>query len=265
MIQKLKLKNWKSHHESEFDFSSGVNVLVGEMGSGKSSVLEALSFALFGTTPALQSRTVKLDNIIRRNPSPAKEACVEVTFSIGEDTYFVKRVIERGGGTKEAELRKNSELLESPSPTKVTDRLEKILQMDFDLFSRAIYSEQNNLDYFLNLRSGKRKRKIDELLKLTKFEEARKNTVSVKNRVNDLEDTREDDLDSLKDSESLKEIPELEEEIEKGKKGLEEIKSNLEGTEKKLKEVKKQFDELKDKKEKNISRVGRNISRSSQI
>ena len=64
MIEKVILRNWKSHLESEFTFSKGTNVLIGHIGSGKTSVLDAICFALFGTTPSLQSKKVKLDDII---------------------------------------------------------------------------------------------------------------------------------------------------------------------------------------------------------
>ncbi|RLI96552.1 MAG: DNA replication and repair protein RecF, partial [Candidatus Aenigmatarchaeota archaeon] len=39
MITKVKLKNWRSHLESEFKFTRGTNALVGILGSGKTSVL----------------------------------------------------------------------------------------------------------------------------------------------------------------------------------------------------------------------------------
>ena len=43
MISKVRLRNWKSHIESEFEFSSGVNAIIGIMGSGKTSILQAIS------------------------------------------------------------------------------------------------------------------------------------------------------------------------------------------------------------------------------
>lgn len=250
MIKRVRLKNWKSHFESEFDFSSGVNVLVGKMGSGKSSVLDAVCFALFGTTPAHKSRKVKLDNLIRRNPSPADKAVVEIEFKLDGVNYSVMRKIVKGRGTKQAELRKEGELIESPSSVKVTDQVEQILEMDFDLFSRAIYSEQDNLDYFLNLRAGKRKKEIDELLQLNKFEQARKNAVKVKNRFKDLKTTRKSDFDSLDMEDELDEIPELEKQLEQAKSNLKGIKNELKDKKNSLEEKKDIFSDLKERKNK---------------
>ncbi|MFB6076522.1 MAG: ATP-binding protein, partial [Candidatus Nanohaloarchaea archaeon] len=82
MISRVYCRNWKSHHETELTFSPGVNVLVGEMGAGKSAVLEALTFGLFGTTPAIRSNQVNLDDLLRRVPSPAGEATVEVDIEV---------------------------------------------------------------------------------------------------------------------------------------------------------------------------------------
>ena len=47
MITRVELKWWKSHEHSIFEFSRGTNVLVGINGSGKTSVMQAISFALF--------------------------------------------------------------------------------------------------------------------------------------------------------------------------------------------------------------------------
>ncbi len=106
MITKIRLKNWKSHLDSEFEFSSGVNALMGIMGSGKSSVMQAISFALFGTFPSHQTRKVSLDDIIMSRPQKKDEAEIELEFLMGDDKYYIKRTIKRGKGTTHAEIRK---------------------------------------------------------------------------------------------------------------------------------------------------------------
>ncbi|MFB6148018.1 MAG: AAA family ATPase, partial [Candidatus Nanohaloarchaea archaeon] len=183
MIAKVELENWKSHHETELDFSTGVNALIGTMGSGKSSVLEAITFALYGTTPALKSREVTLDDVIRRSPSKAEEARVKVWLKLDGEMYTVERNIVRDKGTKRSELRKDGELIEAPSTQEVTEQVEKLLGMDFDSFTRAVYSRQNQLDVFMEMTPGERKEKVDELLKLDRFEDARKTVVKVENRL----------------------------------------------------------------------------------
>ncbi|MCW1301520.1 MAG: SMC family ATPase [Candidatus Parvarchaeota archaeon] len=48
IINEISLKNIRSHVESEISFSPGINVIVGNTGSGKSSILMSIEYALFG-------------------------------------------------------------------------------------------------------------------------------------------------------------------------------------------------------------------------
>lgn len=197
MITGLTLKNWRSHLESRFDFDVGTNALVGIIGSGKSSVLDAICFALFGTFPNLQMRRIKLDDIIMKKPLTKERAEVEVTFNANGNTYFVKRVIEKGRGTTSSELRENGRVVESPSTARVTEFIEKILKVNYDLFTKAIYSEQNSIDYFLTIPRGQRMKKIDELLMIDKFEKARSAAVSLINKVNDKKSGKQSFIESI--------------------------------------------------------------------
>jgi len=183
MITKLRLKNWRSHLDSEFNFSSGTNGLLGSMGSGKTSVLDSICFALFGTFPNLQAKKLKLDDIIMKKPAEKNSSEVELSFQLNGSTYSVKRIIEKGKGTTLSEIRENGKLLESPNSQRVTELVEKILKVNYELFSKAIYSEQNALDYFLTLPKGQRMKKIDELLMIDKFEKVRANAVTLANKI----------------------------------------------------------------------------------
>ncbi len=250
MIKRIEMENWKSHHETDLEFSSGVNALIGTMGSGKSSVLEAITFGLYGTTPALNSREITLDDAIRRSPSPAKDARVKVWLELGGDEYTVERVIERGSGTKRSELRKNSELIEAPSTQEVTEQVEKVLGMDFHSFTRAIYAEQNKLDLFLEMRPGDRKERIDELLKLDRFEDARQTIVTVENRLGDQLDAKQDEYAELEEEIDGEELEELEEDIEELEDEREELEEEVEELGEKLETQEKGIEELEEKKDK---------------
>jgi exonuclease SbcC len=177
--------NWKSHLDSEIKFSKGVNALIGIMGSGKTSVMQAIAFALFGTFSALGSKKLVIDDLIMGKPQKKANAMVEVEFTTGDNdqkTYIVRRTLERGKGTVAAEIHENGKLLEV-NPQGVTREIERVLQMDYDLFQRAIYSEQNALDYFLQIPKGRRMQQIDEMLKLDRYEKARESAVFIKNRL----------------------------------------------------------------------------------
>lgn len=180
MITNIKLKNWRSHLSTEITFSEGTNCFIGTMGAGKTSILDAMCFALFGTFPTLNSKKLRLEDVIMKKPKQQQTAEVVVTFEIDSDTWTVARKITKGKTT--AELRKNGVLVESPQSTKVTEEIEKILKIDYDLFTRAIYSEQNQLDMFLTIPKGQRMRRIDELLAIDKFEKARQTVLALINK-----------------------------------------------------------------------------------
>src|SRR3989338_7820599 len=185
MLKQLVLENWRSHARTEFEFEKGTNVLIGSMGSGKSSTMDAISFALFGSFPALQAKKVKLDDTIMNKPEQKNKARVALTFKINGQDYTVKREVPRCK-TATGELWRGDTLIEAPQTQRVTERVCELLKIDYDLFTRAVYAEQNNIDYFLEIPKAQRKQKIDELLKISKLENARKNLSTVSTRLKDI-------------------------------------------------------------------------------
>jgi len=179
MITKMTLKNWKSHEETTLEFGRGVNLLIGIMGSGKSSVLDAMSFALFGTFPGASHRRLKLADVITGRPRAADSARVDLSFEAGGERYSVMRTVERKGAGV-AELRKDG-ILAMSDPEKVTEEVSRILKLDYDVFCRAVYAEQNRMDYLLSLSPADRKREMDGLLGIDKFELARANAQTAAN------------------------------------------------------------------------------------
>lgn len=203
MITKVKLKNWRSHLDTEIDFAEGTNCFVGNTGAGKTSILDAMCFGLFGTFLQLQQKKIKLEDIIMKKPAPQDKAEVVVSFDTDDESeWTVKRTISKGKTS--AELRKNGELIEGPQPTKVSEEVEKLLKMNYDLFSRAVYSEQNQLDMFLTIPRGQRMKKIDELLAIDKFEKARMSTKSLINKFLTAINEKELVIQNLECDESLK-------------------------------------------------------------
>jgi len=260
MITKVRLRNWKSHLESELGFSSGVNVLVGLMGAGKSSVMDAVAFGLFGSFPALQGRRVVLDELIMARPQKKGEAGVEVEFQADGKKYLVKRDLKRGKGSS-AEIREGG-VLKEVSSRGVTREVERILGMDYEVFSRAVYSEQNGIDYFLKIPAGKRREHIDRMLRVDRFEIVRSEAVALQNR---LKAGREEKLRIAAEMEKeglgerieklgkeikvfREEVLEMEksrEELEKERKGFEERLEGFEKNEKELEQARRLLEGLK--------------------
>lgn len=213
MIRSIELRNWKTHKDTRLGFQQGVNVLLGVMGAGKSSVMDAISFAFFGTFPALKQSRVKIEDIPTNRPTVEDRAEVELAFDIGNDIYVIKRTLKKGKGS-EALIEKNGKYLQT-QPERVNEEIASLLKIDYDTFSRAIYAEQNRLDYFLELRKGERKKAIDEMLGLDHFATVEENVTSLINNVKGL--LKEDDrIIENADVKALKEqLASLAEELKK--------------------------------------------------
>src|SRR3989344_831372 len=251
MIKSIYLENWRSHSKSTLEFSSGTNVIVGRSGSGKSSVMDAISFALYGSFPSLAARKVTLEETIMAKPMKQDRAIVKLDFDYNGKNYSVERIVKRSG-INEGSLAENGRSIAGPKTTDVTKKITEILEVSYDLFSRAIYSEQNQIDYFLRLSPSQRKEKFDELLGLDKYEIVRSNAVSLANSVKKTSEDRKTFLSELRKKNDGKQLADLEKriaeknsEISEKTEGLEKIEKS--GAEKEAELKKAQEDEKEHK------------------
>src|SRR3989338_6053314 len=182
MLKKIKLQNWKAHKQSEYEFKPGTNVIIGQMGAGKSSILQAISYAIFGTFSELKSKEIKVSDL----PTRGLDGVIsEVNLSLhpSDVEYQISRTI-KNGITSEAIVRNSSgQLLAGTNSMQVTDFLAEKLGLDEDVFLRTAYARKNDIDMFLRLSPGDRKSKLDELMGLEKFEIARRNTIKLANQI----------------------------------------------------------------------------------
>lgn len=88
ILKEIRLKNIRSYKEERISFPEGASLLSGDIGSGKTSILYAVEFALFGIMKGMLSG----ENLLR---SGSREGEVELSFSIGKDSYLVKRALKR--------------------------------------------------------------------------------------------------------------------------------------------------------------------------
>lgn len=242
--------NWKTHRSTRLEFQKGVNVLIGVMGAGKSSVMDAISFGLFGTYPALNSNRVKRENIISNRPVQEQEGEVKLNFTANGDTYTVTRRVSRDKPTS-ARLEKNGTFFQA-QPERVNEEIEHALKLDYDTFSRAVYAEQNRLDYFLELTKGERKQQIDRMLGLDNFAKAEENVTSLINRIKDMISADEGTIAQI-DADGLKrqleklaaEKLELEREQESMTRSLSERKASVEDLTKQISELKVKYEKKK--------------------
>ncbi|MDD5331978.1 MAG: AAA family ATPase [Candidatus Nanoarchaeia archaeon] len=88
IINKVRLRNIRSYLIEEIEFPEGSTLLAGDIGSGKSSVLLAIEFALFG----IRKGELSGDLLLRKGED---EGYVELFLSVEDKEYIIKRNLKR--------------------------------------------------------------------------------------------------------------------------------------------------------------------------
>ncbi len=88
LIKKVRLENIRSYVKEDVEFPKGSILLSGDVGSGKSTVLQAVDFALFGITRDLEGAS------LLRNG--ASKGYVELNFEVDNKDVIVRRNLKRG-------------------------------------------------------------------------------------------------------------------------------------------------------------------------
>ncbi|MEM5830389.1 MAG: SMC family ATPase [Candidatus Aenigmatarchaeota archaeon] len=221
-IKELYLENWKSHEKSLITFGK-VNLIIGKMGSGKTSITDAICYSFFGNFSDLNSKKIKLEDIISRKPKEKDYSKVILKFSFNEKNYEIYRIIERGKGSY-AELRENNRVIVSGT-TDVNKFIEKLTKSNFQTFVAVNYAEQNNMEFFLNLERGERKSKFDQMIGIEKMERIRKTCVSLKNRLAEIHREKERFLSQLLQEKIDEKLRNVKIEIENNQKRLIELQN----------------------------------------
>jgi len=173
LIVEVRARNFLSHADTGLELSEGVNVFVGPNGAGKSSVIDAITFALFG----VHSRG-RNANLVRRGSGWAE---VSVTFTAGPDRYTVTRGIDRAGRLTHAELRRlgpdGPRLLAAGERRRVeaeavSDQVGAILGMGFRELNLASIVRQGELLSILELRPKELKELINRLIGIEDLDRA---------------------------------------------------------------------------------------------
>ena len=175
MLKSIYLENWKTHQNTKVSFEKGTNIIVGKIGAGKSSIIDAICYSLYGTFPSLQNRKISLAETIMFKPVKRKEAKLKLEFEHDSKNYRIEREIF-SEKVNTAKLFHEDKLIAGPKQTDVNERVSDILGIDYDLFVKIVYSEQNEIDYFLKIAPGKRKEQFDALFGINNLEKIKINS-----------------------------------------------------------------------------------------
>ena len=164
----IKFRNFGSYGNNftQYNFTTGLYNLFGAIGQGKSTVLSALYFCLYGKT--FKVNISELINDI--NESNLETEC---KFSIGLDKYVIKRGLKPGYITVE----KNNLDIDSLSRKKlIQEEIDKILGMNSDMFKSIVgLSVQNNTP-FCTMTKPEKRNTFDNLFGMVVFSELMKET-----------------------------------------------------------------------------------------
>jgi DNA repair exonuclease SbcCD ATPase subunit len=234
-FKKIRYKNILSTGNvfNEILLDKGKTTLIsGSNGSGKSTILDAIVFALYGK-PFRKINKPQLMNTINQ-----KELLVELEFSVGGNEYLIRRGMRPGV----FEIWKNEELVNQDAASRdYQEYLEQnILKMNFKSFNQIVILGSATYVPFMELSAGARREIIEDLLDIQVFStmnillkeriSENKNKISENNYQIELVKSK---IESAKEhSDSIRKIKELE-----ANKIREKIQEHIDKIEKEKQEI----------------------------
>ena len=168
-IEIVQLENIRSHVKSTVPFTRGFNCLVGGLGCGKSSVLYAVDFALFG-----ESIGRSFEYLLREGADSGR---VTVQFMQNGSTYKLTRGLKRKGKSisqnfEELKLYEDETLVASMKTDAIAEQFKAITGLDKDLYREIVWFRQEHLKELLDAAPRDRQKRLDELFGLSDYETA---------------------------------------------------------------------------------------------
>jgi DNA repair protein SbcC/Rad50 len=164
----LSLKNFLSYTEASLDFS-GLHTacICGANGAGKSSLLEGITWAIWG-----KCRAVSEDDAISTG---AMDVRVDFTFQMHSETYRIIRSRQRdGSGNLEFQIETSGDGFRTLTQRGIRATqvlIDQYLKIDYDTFVNSAYLRQGKADEFMLKKPADRKQILADLLKLDRYEQ----------------------------------------------------------------------------------------------
>ncbi|PIT86000.1 hypothetical protein COU36_00105, partial [Candidatus Micrarchaeota archaeon CG10_big_fil_rev_8_21_14_0_10_59_7] len=211
----LDIENIRSYSSARIELPPGVTLFEGDIGSGKSSLLYAIEFALFGLGD------LKAEHVLRHG---ARRGHVSLEAEIGGKRYVFQRTLERKKTVQQGEAFIIEEgVSKSYAPSEMKPAVLKILGFNeppspkstSDIYRYAVFTPQEEMKLVLSLKEDKRLQTIRKALRVEEYKTAQDNTGTLLQDVRRAEDRLEG---ALEDAASLdKEKAEVEAKISSSK------------------------------------------------
>lgn len=210
--------------------------LVGPTGSGKSSVIDAICFALYGTVPRYDDRRLVAPAITQGE----LEAKVQFDFELDGAAYTAVRIVRRtdkGASTKEARLEQGDEMI-AGSADELSTAVEELIGLPFNHFTRCVVLPQGEFARFLHDKPRDRQGLLVKLLAFEVYESmaarAREIARTEGVKADQLRRRLEEELafataEALKEAKSrVKQLEDLRRTVEETEPNLTELQSKIE-------------------------------------
>ena len=163
-FQKIRWKNFLSTGDqfSEIDFQqNATNLIVGTNGTGKSTVLDALTFSLFNKP----FRKINKSQLV--NATNEKDTQVEVEFDINGRQYLVRRCMKPNLFEIEVDGQKMHKQADDRATQKILE--ENILKVNYKSFTQIVILGSSAFVPFMQLSGSNRREVIEDLLDIRIF------------------------------------------------------------------------------------------------
>lgn len=178
ILKKVIIENIRSHEYLEFEPALiGVTAISGENGAGKSTIVDAFSWSLFGT----RLHGLRNKNYIREGVD-AKEKTVQVTsyIRVGNTDFMIKRKITSNEGACECKVFSYNEEIgdwefeSGPAVTHAESFIRSILNIDEKGFLSSVFIQQKQVDQIVSASPTERGQVIEKLIGVSAITESTK-------------------------------------------------------------------------------------------
>lgn len=172
IIRRITLTNFRRFVQLDLDdLPVGLIGIIGENGSGKSTILEAVGWALYGTY-ALTGRTEK-EGVKTQGVGTDENCEVTLEFEMAEDTYKIVRRLHGKRAIAQAFIYKNGEDKTAAEREEgVNTYVSKLFGMDRATFFASVFARQKELDLLTSQNPAERQKIIRRLLRIDLIDSA---------------------------------------------------------------------------------------------
>ncbi|MCD6171163.1 MAG: AAA family ATPase [Thermoplasmata archaeon] len=161
----IELHNFRKFQHAEINFPNGIIGIIGSNGAGKSTIIEAIGWAIYGNKA---SRTQK-DQIKRQGAAASDDCWVRLRFEMNGNSYEILRILKANFSDAQAKV---NDGIAATTSTGVTKFLEKKIGMNYDSFYTSIVAKQKELNALSNKTPADRKKNMFKMLKIDAIEDA---------------------------------------------------------------------------------------------